>query len=226
MRAYNFAPTILPTATANGPDVNLNSSLVKPPLYVVDVQDQTVVVTSSSGALFTAANTGIPNGSLVTLGGTVAPTGFTLGQTYYAVSANVGAKTFKLAATRGGGAIAYTDAGTAVTARATVNYGTGAGGQDNDDVDGTQGFQFTPGNSVVVEINSAADHAGTTIALQGADPSPSDPTSAGSYTTLASVVGISAAPQLFQVVLKQFLRWSVVADASEGSANAAITLLC
>lgn len=224
MRAYNFASAVDLTVTADGPTANLQSSLVKPPVYLVNVND-TVTATSASPAVFSASAVPVPNGTPVILGGTTAPTGFTLGKTYWAVAANLGAKTFELSATRGGSAINSSSTGTAVTFSANINYGTGAGGQDNDDVDGTEGFQFTPGNSVVVAIQSSADHAGTSIGLQGADPSASDPTVAGAFTDLARVSGISTATQMFNVVLKQFLRYDVVADASEAAGVGAINIL-
>jgi hypothetical protein len=70
------------------------------------------VVTSSSGALFTAPGTALVNTDRVMVTGTVVPTGFAAGTTYFVVSAS--GDTFKLSATSGGSAIAYTDAGTAV----------------------------------------------------------------------------------------------------------------
>lgn len=227
MRAYNFASGIDLATTADGDAVSIQSSLISPAVYIKGVGPQVVVVTDgSTEAIFTAADVGIPDGSPVTLDGTAAPTGFVFGTTYYAVGADVGAKTFNLSLTKGGAAIDYTAAGTAVTAQAMVNYGTGPETAGGFDEDAKPGFQFTPGNSVVVAIQSAADHAGTSVSLQGADPSANDPTIAGSYTTLATVAGISTATQLFNVVLKQFLRWSVTADAAEGADVASITLLC
>lgn len=223
MRAYNFATGIDLATTADGTAVNMQSSLVKPSVYLKGVI-QAVTATSASPAVFTAAATALPNGTPVTLGGTAAPAGFTAGTTYYVVASGTGgALKFKLAATVGGAAINSSDTGTAVVANAMVDYGSGAvGGYDED---GKQGFPFTPGNSVVVAIQSAADHAGTSVALQGADPNASDPTIAGSYVDLARVSGISTATRMFNVVLKQFLRWDVVADGAEGANVAAIILL-
>lgn len=225
MRAYNFASGIDLATTANGTGVNLQSSLVNPPMYLKAVS-QAVTATSASPAVFTAADTALPNGTPVVLGGT-APAGFTAGVTYYVVASGTGgALKFKLAATRGGAAINSSDTGTLVTADAMVDYGTNAGSVVSYIEDGKPGFQFTPGNSVVVAIDSAADHAGTSVALQGADPDTTDPTTAGTYSDLFRVSGISTATQLANVVLKQFIRWSVTADASEGADVASITLLC
>lgn len=226
MRAYNFASGLDLATTAHGGEVNLQSSLVKPPMYLKAVT-QNVTATSASPAVFTAADVAVPNGSPVILGGDTAPTGFTAGVTYYAVASGTGgALKFKLSATRGGAAINSSDTGTAVTAQAMIDYGTNAGSIVAYIEDGKPGFQFSPGNSVVVAIDSAADHAGTTVALQGADPDATDPTVAGSYSDLFRVSGISTATQLANVVLKQFLRWDVVADVSEGADVASITLLC
>lgn len=220
MRAYNFASGLDLATTAHGGEVNLQSSLVKPAIYIKGVT-QAVTATSASPAVFTAADTAVPNGTPVILGGT-APTGFTAGVTYWAVASS--GMTFELAATRGGSAINSSSTGTGVTADAMIDFGSGASG--GYDEDGKQGFQFSPGNSVVVAIDSAADHAGTSVALQGADPDASDPTVAGSYSDLFRVSGISTATQLANVVLKQFIRWDIVADASEGADVASITLLC
>lgn len=74
----------------------------------------TVTVSNSGGdALFTYSGadwwtTG--NKVQLTTTGTM-PTGFTAGTVYYVVSPDTGANTFKLSATDGGAAIAYTDAG-------------------------------------------------------------------------------------------------------------------
>ena len=73
----------------------------------------TVVATSSSGLLFTYTAHGLFNGDRVKFDGTTRPTGIASGTYYYVV--NVTANTFKVAATLGGSAIAYTDAGVAVT---------------------------------------------------------------------------------------------------------------
>lgn len=221
MRAYNFASGLDLATTAHGGEVNLQSSLVKPPVYIKGVV-QVVTATSASPAVFTAADVAVPNGTPVVLGGDTAPTGFTAGVTYWSVAAS--GMTFKLAATRGGSAINSSSTGTNVTAEAMIDFGAGNSGAYIED--GKPGFQFTPGNSVVVAIDSAADHAGTSVALQGADPDTSDPTTAGSYTDLFRVSGISTATQMANVVLKQFIRWDVVADASEGADVASITLLC
>lgn len=74
---------------------------------------QSVTASSSSGLLFTLNSHGLFNGDRVKFGGSVVPTGITAGTWYYVV--NRTANTFKVAATLGGSAIAYTDAGTSVT---------------------------------------------------------------------------------------------------------------
>jgi len=79
-----------------------------------------VTATSASPAVFTWAGgvQALPfrNGCPVVLSGTSAPTGFTLGTTYYAVAANVLSGTFELAATQGGTAINSTSTGSGLTA--------------------------------------------------------------------------------------------------------------
>lgn len=77
---------------------------------------QNVTATNASPCVFTAATTALPNGTLVILGGTAVPGGFTAGTFYYVV--NTVGLTFNLAATLGGTAINSSSTGTAVTASA------------------------------------------------------------------------------------------------------------
>lgn len=72
-----------------------------------------VTATNASPCVFSATNT-LSNGDMVVLGGVTAPTGFTLGTTYYAVA--VSGSTFELSATSGGSAINSSSTGTSVTA--------------------------------------------------------------------------------------------------------------
>jgi hypothetical protein len=81
-----------------------------------------VTCTNANPAVFTwsgGASLPFQNGCPIVLGGTTAPTGFTLGTTYYVVAANQAAGTFELSATQGGAAINSTSTGTAVTASAS-----------------------------------------------------------------------------------------------------------
>jgi hypothetical protein len=67
--------------------------------------------TNGSPCTFTATGHYYSNGTNVFLAGT-APTGFTLGQSYYVVNSNITAGTFQLASTLGGTAINSTSTGT------------------------------------------------------------------------------------------------------------------
>lgn len=73
---------------------------------------QNVTATSASPAVFTAATTALPDGTLVYLGGTAVPTGFTAGTFYYVVGSS--GMTFKLALVKEGTAINSSSTGTAV----------------------------------------------------------------------------------------------------------------
>lgn len=75
-----------------------------------------VTATQASPAVFTWADLPVSNGAPVTLGGTTAPGGFTLGTTYYALNVNAEAGTFELAASAGGAAINSTTTGAGLTA--------------------------------------------------------------------------------------------------------------
>jgi hypothetical protein len=77
---------------------------------------QNATATSASPCVFTAATTALTNGTLVFLGGTAVPTGFTAGTLYYVVGAS--GFTFKLATTLNGTAINSSSTGTAVTVSA------------------------------------------------------------------------------------------------------------
>ena len=84
-----------------------------------DIGATPVTATSASPCVFNW-NTSTPlpfqNGAPIVLGGSAAPTGFTIGTTYYAVACNQAAGTFQLSATQGGAAINSSSTGTAVTA--------------------------------------------------------------------------------------------------------------
>lgn len=120
------------------------------------------VVSSSSGALFTAPGTQLAATDRVMVTGAVVPTGFTAGTTYYAVSSS--GDTFKLSATSGGGAIAYTDAGTDVVVHILS--------EDVFDIT----IPFKADYTVVV-----ANTSGGSLVLQESDD-------ASTWTTLATVV--------------------------------------
>lgn len=73
---------------------------------------QNVTATSASPAVFTAASLALPDRTLVYLGGTAVPTGFTAGAFYYVV--NSSGMTFELSLTPAGTPINSSSTGTAV----------------------------------------------------------------------------------------------------------------
>lgn len=106
---------------------------------------QNVTATNASPCVFTAATTALPDRTLVFLGGTAVPTGFTAGTFYYVV--NSSALTFQLSLTPGGAAINSTSTGTAVKVSAP------------DIIEPTtyNGFEY-----VLTSTSGANPHTGTT----------------------------------------------------------------
>lgn len=74
-----------------------------------------VTVTSASPGVFTLTSHGFLANMPLTLGGTTAPTGLTLGTVYYVTAANLTTNTFTISATPGGAAINTSSTGTAVS---------------------------------------------------------------------------------------------------------------
>jgi hypothetical protein len=111
-----------------------------------------VTCTSASPGVVTAVGYAPVNGDAVSLsytaGGSI-PTGLTVGQTYYVVSAS--GNTFSLSATKGGSAINTSSTGSNLVLHLLSAQ-----------VDGVT-LPFKPGNTVVVENNS-----GGQLVLQGA----------------------------------------------------------
>lgn len=107
---YNVAVdnTPIPTGTFL---TTLPPKLEKPASFL---NATSVVASSSSGLLLTATAHGLFNGDRVKFGGTAVPGNITAGTYYYL--RDVTANTFKVAATLNGTAIAYSSAGTSVTA--------------------------------------------------------------------------------------------------------------
>lgn len=82
----------------------------------------TVTASSSSGLLFTRANGGTLEDNTAIIfsnSGGALPTGVVTNKAYYVVNST--ATTFKISATAGGSAIAFTDAGTGTTSFSTIN---------------------------------------------------------------------------------------------------------
>lgn len=98
------------------------------------VYSSAVTATSASPGVFTwGGNVPFVSGDPVQLSGTAAPSGLTLGTTYYAV--NVSGGTFELAATQGGTAINTSSTGTALVATAASAMVTAlAGGSGTPDL--------------------------------------------------------------------------------------------
>lgn len=217
MRAFLIASGVDLSASASTTPKNLQSSRLNPSIYETG-RRQNVTATSASPAVFTAADVALPNGTRVILDGTP-PTGFTAGVIYYVVATS--GLTFELSATVGGSAINSSSTGTGVVAQSEYNAGTGA--NNGYDEAAAPGFAFTPGNSVVLVINSGATQAGTVVAVSQADEDPANPGQPGAYTTAASVTGVSV-PQTFNIVLKQFIRVTVTTAASETGVGRATLL--
>lgn len=217
MRAFLIASAVDLSASASTSPKNLQSSRQNPPIYLTG-RRQNVTATSASPAVFTAADIALPNGTPVRLDG-IPPTGFTAGVTYYVVATS--GLTFELSATVGGSAINSSSTGTGVVAESLYNAGTGA--NNGYDEAAAPGFAFTPGNSVVLSINSGASQAGTVLAVSQADEDPASPGNPGAYTTTASVTGVSG-EQFFNIVLKQFIRVTVTTAASEAGLGRATLL--
>lgn len=223
MRQVAIGVAVSLNATASQAPINLQSSSVKPPIYLSSIQ-QAVACTNASPMVATGT-VALANGTAVILGGTTAPVGFTFGTVYYVVSAS--GLTFSLAATVGGAAINSTSTGTAVTAYSpNANLGAGANAPPTspavDDESAAADSPFLVGGPGVVSIQSGAAAGTTSFFVEGASDTMNPPGTPGAYTTLASIVGISAPTVLVAVpVLPQYIRTRVVnggADATFGNA--------
>jgi hypothetical protein len=144
-----------------------------------------------------------------------APGGFTYGTLYYVINTNQSAGTFQLSATSGGSAINATSAAVATLVASLVpvaQYAIGFG----------PGSPFLPGYAAVLSLSSTATAATTSVIFEGADDTMNPPGTPGTYSTLASIAGVSAGEVLAEIrKLPQYVRFRVVnggADTGVGSA--------
>lgn len=223
MRVLTIGAAVSLNATASQTPVNLQSSTVKPPIYLSSIQ-QNVTCTSATPMVATGT-VALLNGTAVILGGTAVPTGFTAGTVYYVV--NTSGLTFQLAATVGGAAIASSSTGTAVTAYSpSAQLGAGAAAPSTspavDDEANVPDSPFLVGDPATVSLQSGAAAGTTTIFVEGADDTMNPPGTPGAYSTLASIVGISVPTILVKIAaLPQYIRTRVVnggADATVANA--------
>jgi hypothetical protein len=182
---------------------------------------------TASPGVFTGAY--LPNGTAIVLSAQInpatnqaqttaaAPGGFTYGTTYYVVSANQPNGTFQLSATSGGSAINASSAAVftqATALNATSQYAVAG-----------PGSPFLPGYSAVLALTSNATQAGTSFIVEGAQDTMNPPGTPGTYSTIASIVGVSTGMTFTTIgVLPQYIRTRVVTAASETGTGTAVLM--